>query len=257
MAGPIIGEMPPPELTGDLSADPTSTSVKLPDGTISRLPAGSTGADLAASIGPRLAQAAIAVLVDDVERDLGAPLPDGSSVSVITAASGPGREILRHSTAHVMAQAVTRLWPGAKYAIGPAIEDGFYYDFELPGGAHFADDDLARIEATMRMIIDEDQSFIREEHSVREGLEIFADQPYKQEIIEGVGPPALRVRALRDGLSGYGLSGYGLSGYGPRRKRGAGRSSQRGGRALGCEHLPQPRRCPGRRCRCSCGRGPS
>ena len=179
--------MPPPELTGDLSADPTSTSVKLPDGTISRLPAGSTGADLAASIGPRLAQAAIAVLVDDVERDLGAPLPDGSSVSVITAASGPGREILRHSTAHVMAQAVTRLWPGAKYAIGPAIEDGFYYDFELPGGAHFADDDLARIEATMRMIIDEDQSFIREEHSVREGLEIFADQPYKQEIIEGVG----------------------------------------------------------------------
>ena len=85
-----------------------------------------------------------------------------------------------------MAQAVTRLWPGAKYAIGPAIEDGFYYDFELPGGAHFADDDLAGIEATMRQIIDEDQSFVREEHSVREGLEIFADQPYKQEIIEGV-----------------------------------------------------------------------
>ena len=178
--------MPPPELTADLSADPTSISVKLPDGTTRQLPAGSTGADLAASIGPRLAQAAIAVLVDNVERDLEAPLTDGSSVSVITASSGPGREILRHSTAHVMAQAVTRLWPGAKYAIGPAIEDGFYYDFELPGGAHFADDDLAGIEAAMRQIIDEDQSFVREEHSVREGLEIFADQPYKQEIIEGV-----------------------------------------------------------------------
>ena len=87
IAGPIIGEMPPAELTADLSADPTSISVKLPDGTTRQLPAGSTGADLAASIGPRLAQAAIAVLVDGVERDLEAPLPDGSSVSVITAAS--------------------------------------------------------------------------------------------------------------------------------------------------------------------------
>ena len=86
-----------------------------------------------------------------------------------------------------MAQAVTRLWPGARYAIGPAIEDGFYYDFELPGGARFSEDDLARIEATMREIMDEDQRFVREEHSVHEGLDIFADQPYKREIIEGAG----------------------------------------------------------------------
>jgi threonyl-tRNA synthetase len=146
--------------------------------------------DLAASIGPRLAQAAIAVLVDDVERDLEAHLPDGASVSVVTAASDAGREILRHSTAHVMAQAVTRLWPGARYAIGPAIEDGFYYDFELPGGGHFADEDLARIEASMRQIVDEDQAFVREEHTVHEGYEIFADQPYKLEIIAGVGAAA-------------------------------------------------------------------
>jgi threonyl-tRNA synthetase len=182
--------MPPPELIGDLSADPTSISVKLPDGTTRQLPAGSTGADLAASIGPRLAQAAIAALVDGVERDLKAPLPDGASVSVVTGASEAGREILRHSTAHVMAQAVTRLWPGAKYAIGPAIEDGFYYDFELPGGAHFTDEDLARIEAAMREVIDEDQAFVREEHTVHEGFEIFADQPYKLEIIAGVGATA-------------------------------------------------------------------
>jgi threonyl-tRNA synthetase len=173
--------------TADPSAEPRPISVKLPDGTTRQLPAGSTAADLAASIGPRLAQAAIAALVDDVERDLDARLPDGSRVSVITPASDAGREILRHSTAHVMAQAVTRLWPGAKYAIGPAIEDGFYYDFELPGGAHFTDDDLGRVEAAMRQIIDEDQSFVREEHSVSEGLEIFSDQPYKREIIEGVG----------------------------------------------------------------------
>jgi threonyl-tRNA synthetase len=87
-----------------------------------------------------------------------------------------------------MAQAVTDLWPGAKYAIGPPIEDGFYYDFELPGGAHFSEDDLARIENRMREIMAEDQPFTREEHSVDEGLVLFRDQPYKVEIIEGVDP---------------------------------------------------------------------
>jgi threonyl-tRNA synthetase len=107
-------------------------------------------------------------------------------VSVVTPATPQGREILRHSTAHVMAQAVVRLWPGAKYAIGPAIEDGFYYDFELPGGAHFSDEDLARIEAEMRAVIAEDQAFVREEHDAAEGLALFADQPYKCEIIQGV-----------------------------------------------------------------------
>ncbi len=94
--------------------------------------------------------------------------------------------MLRHSTAHVLAEAVTDLWPGARYAIGPAIEDGFYYDFELPGGLHFSEDDLARIDARMRAIVAEDQPFVREEHTVPEGLELFADQPYKTEIIEGV-----------------------------------------------------------------------
>ena len=121
-----------------------------------------------------MADAAIAGLVNGVERDLTATLPDSSSVSVITAASELGRSVLRHSTAHVMAQAVTRLWPGAKYAIGPAIEDGFYYDFELPGGAHFSPEDLSRIEATMREIVAEDQPFVREETLGRRGLEIFA-----------------------------------------------------------------------------------
>lgn len=173
--------------TADLTAGPSLISVTLPDGKTRQLPSGSTGTDLAASIGPRLAGDAIAVLVDGAERDLGSALPDGASVSVVTAGSAAGRAILRHSTAHVMAQAVTRLWPGARYAIGPAIEDGFYYDFELPGGARFTDEDLARIEATMREIIEEDQQFVREEHSVSEGLDIFADQPYKREIIEGVG----------------------------------------------------------------------
>src|ERR687896_365901 len=95
--------------------------------------------------------------------------------------------VLRHSTAHVMAQAVLDLFPGAKFAIGPPIEDGFYYDFDLPGGATFHDDDLERIEARMRDIIREEQPFVREEHTREEGLRLFADQPYKVEIIEGTG----------------------------------------------------------------------
>jgi threonyl-tRNA synthetase len=161
-------------------------TISLPDGSSKDLPTGATGADLAASIGPRLATAAVATTVDGVERDLTAPLPDGATVAVVTAASPEGRKILRHSTAHVLAQAVTDLWPGARFAIGPPIEDGFYYDFDLPGGARFSEDDLGRIEERMRAIVAEAQPFVREEHSVAEGLELFADQPYKTEIIEGV-----------------------------------------------------------------------
>jgi len=107
-------------------------------------------------------------------------------VSVVTGDSQEGRHVLRHSTAHVLAQAVTQLWPGARYAIGPPIDDGFYYDFELPGGAHFSEDDLARIESRMQSIVKDDQAFTREEHSIEEGLELFADQPYKLEIIQRV-----------------------------------------------------------------------
>jgi threonyl-tRNA synthetase len=158
----------------------------LPDGTERRVPGGTTGAEFAASIGARLAKAAVAVEVDGELRDLGRPLADGAKVRIITAESDEGRVVLRHSTSHVMAQAVTRLWPGASFAIGPAISDGFYYDFDLPGGAHFTDGDLERVEATMREIIAEAQPFAREEHSVSEGLELFSDQPYKREIIEAV-----------------------------------------------------------------------
>jgi threonyl-tRNA synthetase len=161
-------------------------TIHLPDGSARELPEGATGADLAASIGPRLARAALAANVDGAERDLTTPLPNGATVAVVTADSAEGRYILRHSTAHVMAQAVTDLWPGARYAIGPPIEDGFYYDFELPGGAHFSDDDLVRIDARMREIMTEGQPFTREEHDVAHGLELFSDQPYKVEIIQGV-----------------------------------------------------------------------
>src|SRR5262249_28733205 len=107
-------------------------------------------------------------------------------VSIVTPASDEGREVLRHSTAHVLAQAVVRLFPGAKYAIGPAIADGFYYDFELPDGKTFSEDDLARIEDEMRKIVAADERFEREELDYDAGLALFGDQPFKQEIITKV-----------------------------------------------------------------------
>ncbi len=161
-------------------------TVRLPDGSTKTLTEGATGGDLAASIGKRLAKDALVVEVDGELRDLNRPLPDGATVRVITADSDEGREVLRHSTAHVLAQAVLSLFPGAKFAIGPAIQNGFYYDFELPDGSTFHDDDLERIEERMREIIEEDQPFVRDECAIDKGLEVFADQPYKREIIERV-----------------------------------------------------------------------
>jgi threonyl-tRNA synthetase len=164
----------------------SEVDVRLPDGSSRALPEGSTGSDLAAAIGPRLLRAALVARVDGELTDLSVPLASGATVEIVTAASDVGREVLRHSTAHVMAQAVTRLWPGAKYAIGPAIEHGFYYDFDLPHGERFRDEDLDRVEAEMRVIMKEDQPFERAEYDPAAGRQVFADQPYKIEIIDAV-----------------------------------------------------------------------
>jgi threonyl-tRNA synthetase len=159
-------------------------TISLPDGSAKELPEGSSALDLATSIGPRLAKAAVAAVVNGTETDLTRPIPDGAQVAIVTADTDEGRHVLRHSTAHVLAQAVTQLFPGAKFTIGPAIENGFYYDFDLPGGRTFSDDDLASIEARMREIVKADQPFVRSELSTPEALALFADQPYKCEIIE-------------------------------------------------------------------------
>jgi threonyl-tRNA synthetase len=161
-------------------------NVELPDGSARAVPEGSTALDLAKAIGPRLAKDAVAARVNGQLSDLVTPLVEGDQVAIVTPSSDDGRDVIRHSSAHVMAQAVTRLWPGARYAIGPAIENGFYYDFELPGGVHFSDDDLANVDAEMRKIIAEDQPFTRNEYSVDEALVIFKDQPFKVEIIAAV-----------------------------------------------------------------------
>jgi len=161
-------------------------SISLPDGSARELPAGSTVADLAASIGSRLAKAALTGVVNGAEVDLNVALANGDVVSIVTADSDAGRHVLRHSSAHVLAQAVTQLFPGAKFSVGPAIEDGFYYDFDLPEGRTFSETDLVAITSRMKEIVSANQPFTRSEVSARDALKIFSDQPYKCEIIERV-----------------------------------------------------------------------
>src|SRR3954451_10896929 len=167
-------------------ASPDTITITLPDGSTRDHARGVTAADIAGSIGRGLAKAALAAKVDGDWVDLDRPIDHDATVAIVTPASPDGREVLRHSTAHVLAQAVTDLFPGAKYAIGPAIEDGFYYDFELPDGRHFSDDDLERIEARMREIVNADEPYVREELARDAAIREFADQPYKVEIIEKV-----------------------------------------------------------------------
>ncbi len=175
--------------------------VVLPDGSVKALESPASGLDVASSIGSRLAKAALAIIVNGELSDLSREIPDGAHVSVVTASSSEGLEVLRHSTAHVMAQAVTRLWPGTHFAIGPTIDNGFYYDFELPNDARFTESDLEKIENEMRAIVREDQPFVRRELLRDEGLELFADQPFKVEIIRSVsaGATGEDVREAGDG----------------------------------------------------------
>jgi threonyl-tRNA synthetase len=160
--------------------------VTLPDGSERRLPAGATGADLAQAIGPGLAKAALAVRVDGQVRDLARPLPDGAKVTIVTDKDPTALDVLRHSSAHVLATAVRQLFPRAKIGFGPPIEDGFYYDFEVP--APFTPEDLERIEAKMREVTAADYPFVREEVDRAAAQRRFADDPLKLERIEDLGP---------------------------------------------------------------------
>jgi len=158
--------------------------ITLPDGSARSIPSGTIALGLAQSIGPRLAQAAVIAEVNGEERDLATELADGDRVAIVTADSERGLYTIRHSTAHVLAQAVLDLFPEATFAIGPPVEDGFYYDFELPGGATFTPGDLERIDARMREIIDERQEFVRDELPADEARRIFERHRFKLEIID-------------------------------------------------------------------------
>jgi len=160
-------------------------TITLPDGSERKVEQGTTAGELAAQIGRGLAKAAVICTIDGVERDLVAELHDGAQVSIITEESERGLFTIRHSTAHVLAQAVLDLFPGATFGIGPPVENGFYYDFELPDGGTFNPEDLERIDARMREIIKEKQPFIRDEIPSDEARVVFKDHKYKLEIIDG------------------------------------------------------------------------
>src|SRR6266704_2956963 len=175
---------PPSRLPDPMAA--AEIRVTLPDGSEKRLPAGATGADLAKAIGPVLAKAALAVRVDGQVRDLARPLPDGAKVAIVTDKDPQALDVLRHSSAHVLATAVRQLFPRAKIGFGPPIEDGFYYDFEVP--APFTPEDLAQIEAKMREVAAADYPFVREEVDRAAAKRRFADDPLKLERIDDLGP---------------------------------------------------------------------
>ena len=159
--------------------------LRYPDGKVVEHADGATALDVAEAIGPRLAKAAVAAKVNGELVDLTRPLrEDGDYCAVVTLDTDEGLDVLRHSSAHVLAQAVLGLFEGSTFAIGPAIEDGFYYDFKVD--RPFTPDDLERIEQRMGEIIAADQPFEREAVSKDEALEIFAKHPFKREIIEAV-----------------------------------------------------------------------
>ena len=159
-------------------------NIVLPDGSVKELEEGATVADVAASIGAGLARAALAGIVNDTPVDLDAVVSDGDSVAIITAKSDEGLELMRHSTAHLLAAALTDMYPGVKFGVGPAIENGFYYDIELPEGVTVSPDDFAAIEARMAEIAKSGAAIVRREVSHNEAREIFADQPLKLELID-------------------------------------------------------------------------
>jgi threonyl-tRNA synthetase len=159
--------------------------VRLPDGTALELTEGASGADAAAAIGPGLARAALAIRVDGELRDLAATLPDGAEIGILTDRDPEALDLIRHDAAHVMAEAVQELYPGTRVTIGPAIENGFYYDFDFPFDVKVSDADLEKIEAAMRAHIEADEAFERRDVPVAEAIAIFEaeGEHYKVELI--------------------------------------------------------------------------
>jgi len=168
-------------------------SLTLPEGLTVELPEGEP-------VGAALPKGTIAARVDGELRDLSFVPSEAAAVEPIDPRSDDGLHVLRHSTAHVLAQAVCDLFPGTRYAIGPAVADGFYYDFDIPEPVHAKD--LAAIDRKMRQIVKRRQPFVREELSRADALERFADQPFKREIIEA-GDDADGETAAGDTVSVY------------------------------------------------------
>ncbi|MDD4129782.1 MAG: threonine--tRNA ligase [Desulfuromonadaceae bacterium] len=168
-------------------------TITLPDNSSRELNEGATVYDLAASIGAGLAKAALAGKINGLLVDLSCCLSDGDRIEIITEKSPEALEIIRHSASHLMAQAVKELFPQAKVTIGPAIETGFYYDFDVE--KPFTPEDLERIEAKMLVLASADQKIERHEYSSAEAISMFESmgEPYKTELINDLGVERVSV----------------------------------------------------------------
>src|SRR5436853_3207523 len=176
------------------STFPFLMQVQLPDGSQKEVPDGATVADIATSIGKRLAKDAVAGKVNGKVVDVYAKVPNGAKIEIVTPKSDEGRDTIRHSTAHLMAMAVQELYPGTQVTIGPVIEHGFYYDFGTDRA--FSEDDLRRIEEKMAEIVSRDLPIRREEWNREEAVESFdrLGENYKVEIIKSIpGDEALSI----------------------------------------------------------------
>jgi threonyl-tRNA synthetase len=156
--------------------------ITLPDGSVKEMPAGSTAGDVAASIGAGLAKAAVAAVVEGETIDLMRPLDDGTELTILTERDDAALPVLRHSAAHILATAVRQLRPEAAIGFGPAIDEGFYYDFDVD--EPFTPDDLERFQAVMDEVIEADQPFERRVVSADEARKLFADDPLKLERLD-------------------------------------------------------------------------
>ena len=162
--------------------------ITLPDNSVKKVPKGSTAQDIADLIGPGLARAVVVAKVNGDLKDLNAPINDDSELQLFTGESPEGHDTLLHSTAHLMAQAVKELYPNAKVTIGPTIENGFYYDFDVD--VSFSDEVLVKIEEKMRVLARSGQDIQRNEISAKDAVSLFNDmgEDYKVEIIQQINP---------------------------------------------------------------------
>lgn len=173
-------------------------AIKLPDGSILDMESGVNGFDIAHKISPSLAKAALAITVNGTTQDLSTTITTDATVTIITAKDAEGLHILRHSCSHTMAQAVKELWPDTQVTIGPAIENGFYYDFSRK--EPFTTDDFAKIEAKMHEIVKRDEKIERIVMPRNEAIKFFKDkgEHYKAEIIEDL-PESEVISLYRQG----------------------------------------------------------
>lgn len=159
-----------------------------PDGSKREFQDNSTGFEIAKSISQRLAKEALGIFVDNVRYDLSRPIKKDASIRIVTFEDDDGKEIFWHSSAHMMAEAVEILYPGTKFGVGPAIENGFYYDMDLPEGVKLTNEDLPKIEAKMTELAQQSNTFERVEIDWKDAVEFFKndEDPYKIELLEGL-----------------------------------------------------------------------